>query len=112
MLLKNKGFFLLELLLSLSAWFMMGLFLIPLLIDMTNQFRQLEVDNYARQLLYEELQVKLIDGQSTTSYSKFLNGIEFNIYWRDSSVLGQKEACVKVEKNSFYSKTELCSIPE
>jgi competence protein ComGE len=112
MLSKNKGFFLLELLLSLSAWFLIGLYLLPLLIDMTNQYKQLEVNKFARQLLYEELQAKLIDGQSYASYSVFLNGIEYKINWRDSSVPGQKEVCVKVEKNSFHPNTEICGVPE
>lgn len=112
MLLKNKGFFLLELLLSLSAWLLIGLFLLPLLIDLTNQYKQLEVDKYARQLLYEELQAKLIDGQSYESYSVFLNGKEFKINWRDSSDPSSKEVCVKVEENSFYPNTEICGVPE
>jgi competence protein ComGE len=114
MLLKsNKGFFLLELLLSLSAWFMLCLFILPLLIELNNQSLQLEVNKKAEQLLYEELQAKLNDGRSYTSYTTFYHGIEYKIIWRDLASIGQKEVCVKVEKNSYsFQKTELCTVLE
>jgi competence protein ComGC len=109
---KNKGFFLLELLLSLSAWFMLCLFFIPLLIDLKIQSQQLEVHKKAEQLLYEELQASIVDGQKYLNYSVSHQGIEYRIEWRDLSLSGQKEVCVKVEKHSFISKTEMCATPE
>jgi competence protein ComGE len=112
MLLKNDGYFLLELLLSLSAWFMLGLYFLPLMIDLTNQSRQLEVINKANLLLFEELHAKLIEENPISSYVIFDNGVEYQIYWRELSVPSQKEVCVKVENNTFLPKTELCKKPE
>jgi len=109
---KNKGFFLLELLLSLAAWFMLCLFILPLLMELNNQSLQLEVNNKAEQLLYEELQAELVDVPSYTSYTTYHHGIAFQIIWTVLVGNAQKEVCVKVDKNNFLQKTEICAIPE
>ncbi|MEH7013928.1 hypothetical protein V7087_24480, partial [Neobacillus niacini] len=70
MLWKNDGFFLLELLLSLSAWFMLGMFFIPLLMDLSYQSQQLVRDKKAKQFLFEELQANLVEDRSNSSYSE------------------------------------------
>ncbi|MDF2856608.1 MAG: hypothetical protein K0Q87_2459 [Neobacillus sp.] len=111
MLSKNDGFFLLELLLSLSAWFMISLFFIPLLIELKSQSIQLEVDKKITHLLYEELQANLINGIAT-NYSVTHNGLEYQINWSDTPGSSQKEVCVKVEKNAISAKTEKCATPE
>ncbi|WP_066365754.1 competence type IV pilus minor pilin ComGE [Neobacillus fumarioli] len=108
MLRNNNGFFLLELLLSLSAMFMIGLFLIPLIIDMNQQSKKLEIENKAQQILYEELQGKLRGAQTFTNYSLQENGVKYDITWRDSGARGQKEACISVKQNALLSKTEIC----
>lgn len=112
MLQKNKGFFLLELLLSISAWLMMCLFFIPILLDLTNQSRKEEVEKKALQLLYEELEAKLGTDQAYTNYSFFSNSIEYKIRWKDSQVSNQKEVCVAVENNTFLSEMEICRLQE
>lgn len=112
MLWKNDGFFLLELLLSLSALFMLCIFFIPLLLDITNQSQQLVRNKKAKQFLYEELQANLTTGLSNTSYSVYQNGIEYKIYWIQSSANGHKEACVKVDENTVLPPIEICAVPE
>ncbi|ETI67331.1 hypothetical protein [Neobacillus vireti] len=112
MLRNNKGFFLLELLLSLSALLMLSLFLLPLLMDLKGQSRQLGVENKARQLMYEELQAKLIANPTFTNYTFVENGVEYKIIWKDSLTAGQKEVCVRVERNSFLPQIEICSVLE
>lgn len=112
MLPKNKGFFLLELLLSISAWLMMCLFFIPILIDLTNQSRKEEVEKKAQQLLYEELEAKLGSDQTYTNYSVFSNSIEYKINWKDSQAPNQKEVCVAVDNNTFLSEMEICGLQE
>lgn len=110
MLRKNNGFFLLELLLSLSALLMICLFLIPLLIEMRNQTRTLEIEEKARQIMFEELQAKLINDQPLTNYSVNQNSITYKISWTDSSQ--PKEVCVSVDKESFHKRTEICGTLE
>ncbi|MDQ1001526.1 competence protein ComGE [Neobacillus niacini] len=112
MLWKNDGFFLLELLLSLSAWFMMGMFFMPLLMELSNQSQQLVRDKKAVQFLYEELQANLTEDRTNSNYSILHNGTEYKIYWNQSSGTGQKEVCVKIEGNSFLPRTEICKVPE
>jgi competence protein ComGE len=112
MLWKNDGFFLLELLLSLSAWFMMSMFFMPLLMELSHQSQQLVRDKKAVQFLFEELQANLTEDRTTSNYSIYHNGTEYKIYWIQSSDIGQKEVCVKVDKTAFLPKTEICKVPE
>ncbi|MBT2726551.1 hypothetical protein J7E63_06340 [Bacillus sp. ISL-75] len=98
----------LELLLSLSAWLMLSLFLLPLLIELREQSRQLEWESKARQLMYEELQTKLISNKTFSNYTSILNGVEFKIKWKDTGAADQKEVCVRIEKNSLQPETEIC----
>ncbi|MGX6442734.1 hypothetical protein ACWM35_05825 [Neobacillus sp. K501] len=110
MLLKNDGFFLLELLLSLSVWIMIGLFFVPLLMDLKNQSQELEIYKKANQLLYEELHATLSDDHLEARYSVIEKGREYQIEWRDGG--GEKEVCVSVVEVSSQQKTEICANPE
>ncbi|WP_066064276.1 hypothetical protein [Neobacillus soli] len=112
MLRNDKGFFLLELLLSLSALLMISLYLLPLLMDLRGQSKQVEIENKARQLMYEELQAKLIDSRTLTNYTFIQNKVEYKIIWSDPGAASQKEVCVKVEKNSFLPEIKVCGILE
>lgn len=106
---KNNGFFLLELLLSLTAWFLLCLILIPLLTDLSRQSKQLEVEKKAHQLLYEELEEKLNSAPIFTNYSIIYRGIEYKISWNDVPS-PQKELCVYVDNP--IAVTKICAIPE
>jgi competence protein ComGE len=112
MLLKNKGFFLIDLLLSLSALLMLSLFFIPSLIDLKNQAWRLEIENQSYQILYEELQILSINGQVSSLNPILKNGIAYQISLKDADTFGQKEVCVKVENNSFYGEEEVCGLSE
>lgn len=112
MLKSTRGFFLLELLLSLSAWLMLSLFFLPLLIDLREQSLQLELESKARQLMYEELQSKLINNKTFSNYTSILNGVEYQIIWKDTGAGNQKEVCVRIEKKSFVPEIEICGFLE
>jgi len=112
MLSSSKGYFLLELLLSLSALFILSLFLLPLLTELREQSRQLELENKARQLMYEELQANLVSNRGTSFSTSIQNGIEYQIIWKESEWARQKEVCVRVEKNSFLPEVEVCGLLE
>jgi competence protein ComGE len=106
MLQNNKGYFLLDLLLSLSALFLVTLYLTPMLMDLREQSGRLEIEKTARQLMFQELQAKLIHSNNPANYAITKNGIEYQIYWREFS--GMMEVCVKVEETPLHSKTEVC----
>ena len=91
---------------------MVSLFLVPLLTNLREQSRQLELESKARQLMYEELQTGLISNQPKLNYTSKQNGIEYKINWKDSESTGQKEVCVRVEKNSFLPEIEVCGLLE
>jgi competence protein ComGE len=112
MLLKNNGFFLLELLLSLSVWFMIATFFLTILIDLSTQSQQQLTTQKANQFLFEALQANLMVESNFASYSILNNGTEYNIFWGESSILGKREVCVKVEETIFQPKVELCAMPE
>jgi competence protein ComGE len=112
MLRSNKGYFLLELLLSLSTMLMLSLFLLPLLAELRDQSRKLEIEKSAERIMYEELNAKIIDGRTFTNYSIKKNNIEYKIIWENPNQAGQKEVCVKVEKSSIYPEAKVCGVLE
>lgn len=89
---------------------MLGLFFVPLLMDLKNQSQQLEIDKKASQLLYEELHTKLIDDHLYSNYSVFDKDREYKIDWHEAA--GQKEVCVSVRGSSSQKKTEICAYQE
>ncbi|AZU63323.1 hypothetical protein [Neobacillus mesonae] len=108
MLRNNNGFFLLELLLSLSAMFMICIYFIPLLIDIRNQTMVLEIEKTSRQIMYEELQAKLINSQGFADQVFIQNNVEYLIQWRGIEEGEEKEVCVSVDGNTNGSKMETC----
>ncbi|MFC4800777.1 competence type IV pilus minor pilin ComGE [Neobacillus sp. GCM10023253] len=106
MLQNNKGFFLLELLLSLSAMFLICLVFIPSVTDLRKQSVNFQIEKKMRQIMYEELEAKLIDNRTFANYTLVQNEIRYQITWKDS--FGQKEVCVKVEKTPLHLENEIC----
>ncbi|MCM3729778.1 hypothetical protein M3226_30050 [Neobacillus cucumis] len=112
MLRSNKGYFLLELLLSLSTMLMICLFLLPLLMELRDQTSKLEIERTAQRFMYQELKAKIIDSRTISNYAVIQNNIEYKIIWVNTSPAGQKEVCVKVEKNSFHTEANFCGVLE
>lgn len=111
MWLKNDGAILAELLLSLSALLLICSFFIPLWIDLTAQAGKLQIEKNSHQLVYEELQALIINGQPSSDHTTVQNSVEYQINW-DISPAGQMEVCVKVEKDFLYPETKICGISE
>src|SRR5690242_19595137 len=112
MLLKNDGLVLAELLLSLSCLLMLSLFFTPLIIDLNVQTRNLQIEKQAYQLLYDELQTFIVTPLPAQNHTTVINGIEYQIIMRDIANTGQKEVCVKVEKNRFNTEKNICKLSE
>jgi competence protein ComGE len=112
MLLKNNGFILAELLLSLSALLMICLFFTPILIDLSKQSKKLQIEKQAHQLLFEELQSFIINDQPSQDHSTVQNGIAYQILWSSTDIPEQRKVCVKIDKNSFQPEIELCRFTE
>jgi hypothetical protein len=112
MWLKNDGLILAELLLSLSCLLMLGLFFIPMIVDLRVKALTLQIEKQANQLLYEELNTAINNPLSSSNHSIFINEIEYQILWMDTGDSGQKEVCVKVEKNLFHIQENMCKVSE
>lgn len=63
MLRNHKGFFLVELLLSLSIWLLMTLSLLPIYTQVTKQSLDLQREEEAVRIMYEALQGYLLEGK-------------------------------------------------
>lgn len=112
MLRKSDGFILSELLLSLSCFLMLCLFFIPLINDLKFQYRNLEVEKEANQLLFEELQSVIVSPLSSQNHTTMINGVEYQINLRETYDSGKKEVCIRVEKNRFNLEKNICYISE
>lgn len=112
MLLKNDGLILAELLISLSALLMISLFFIPHLMNLNKQTKLLAAEKQEYQLVYEALQARIINGAPSPNTSIILNGIEYQINWKNTSTDEQKEVCVKVGRNTFLIEKEICVLSE
>ncbi len=76
------------------------------------QSLQLEINQMAEQLMYEERQARLIDSQTFTDYTFIQNNVQYKVIWKDSDIAGKKEVCVTVEKISLLQETSVCGILE
>lgn len=113
MLRSNKGFLLLELLLSLSAFLVLCLYMLPLVMEIRDQSQQIQIERTARRLMYEELQAKLINNnQPFSNYALIVDMIEYKINWNNHGPNEQKEVCVTVEKDSHRREINVCGILE
>ncbi|PLR85968.1 hypothetical protein CVD25_04440 [Bacillus canaveralius] len=106
---KSNGFFLAELLLSLSAWVLAASFLLPAAMKLAWQSSTLQQENAALQLLYEELQMLVTDGASPRDYEVSKNGTNFHVYPKMNAT--GTEVCVEFESH-FSKKISKCAAVE
>ncbi|MDF2904545.1 MAG: prepilin-type N-terminal cleavage/methylation protein [Bacillus sp. (in: firmicutes)] len=109
MLRRSEGYFLAELLLSLTAWFLITGFLLPIVILLKEQAVQVHLENTAVHLLYDEMERQINEGFLVGNKTEILNGIIYEISWRDDT--SQTEVCVEYKDvNSIPHKK--CKSPE
>lgn len=104
---KNEGFFLTELLLSLSAWLIATGILLPLVFHLTYQSYRLYLENTATHILYDELGKMSVEGIEGSNKTVSRNGIAYVIKWIDAT----KEVCVTFE-DANKEKVKKCQIFE
>jgi competence protein ComGE len=109
MLRKNDGFFLVELLLSFATWLIALGILLPLVIQVTNQSIQLELEKTATHILYDELEKRKIVGNVVNNKTVNRNGVTYEVEWRTTEA--KLEVCI-VFQNAKHSNCEKCQIFE
>ncbi|MBY0122407.1 phosphatase [Bacillus sp. S/N-304-OC-R1] len=108
---RNDGFFLPELILSLSAWLLIAGIFFPLVMNIVNQSLQLKQEFEVSRLLYEELIRAKKEGVLPVSHSLLVNGTQYTISLDSSGGNTGVEVCIKYE-NVFKTEQKKCEIFE
>ncbi|MEK3991165.1 MULTISPECIES: competence type IV pilus minor pilin ComGE [Robertmurraya] len=103
MLYKTNGFFLVELLLSLSIWLVITLFLLPMFIQVSKQSLNTQYSREASKLLYDSLQEAMFTGLFIDQLTVERKGKSFTV----TKEVSKNEVCVKYE-NAFKKEVLLC----
>jgi competence protein ComGE len=105
MLYKSNGFFLVELLLSLSVWLILTLFLLPMYIQVSKQSLNTQYSREATKLLYDSLQEAILTGNVQDGLTVQRKGKSFTV----TKVMSGQEVCVRYE-DAFKKETLICDI--
>ncbi|MDQ0156404.1 hypothetical protein [Robertmurraya andreesenii] len=106
MLSNHKGFFLVELLLSLSMWILMTLSLLPLYIHVNKQSIDTQREITATHLMYDVLHVYLMEGIFEDREEVIKNG-SYLINWEAGSESRPTRVCISYE-DAFKEQQEKC----
>jgi competence protein ComGE len=94
---KNKGYYLLELLLSLSGWILIGSIMVPMLVVFNKQSNQIQEKSEALQILYEYVQEVLIENPDRENFSVIKNNKSYDIIWVGEKEERKSEVCIRYE---------------
>lgn len=103
MLLKNKGYYLVELLLSLSGWILIASMVVPMLIQINKQSVQMKEKSEALHILYEYVQEVLIENPERENFNVMKNNNTFDIIWFGEKDGRKSEVCIRYE--DVFGKT-------
>ncbi|MEI2355906.1 type II secretion system protein [Mesobacillus zeae] len=106
MLSKRNGFFLAELLLSISAWLIAAAFLLPLAMFLVGEGEQLRQEGEALRIVYDELSRQKVSSLEFTERNVSMNGTVYHISMLQGIDGKNGEVCVRFDG---YRKKE-CSI--
>ncbi len=103
MLYKTNGFFLVELLLSLSIWLVLTLFLLPMFIQVSKQSLNTQYSREASKILYDSLQESMFTGVIKDHLTVQRKGRSFTLI----KEVSKNEVCVSYE-NAYKEEVLLC----
>lgn len=107
MLQRNNGFFLPEMLLTLSAWLVIAAVFFPLVMNIVKQSVGLQQEFEGTRLLYEALLSAKIEGVHPVSETITVNQTVYNISLESAGV----EVCIQYE-NVFNIEQKKCEVFE
>jgi competence protein ComGE len=111
MLSRNDGFFLADVLLSLSSWLMAATVLLPMAMFITGQTAALRQENNAAHLLYDHLHQLKLSPELTGQGSISRDGTVFTVIMKQHVVGVPSEVCIEYE-DYFRIKKEKCALAE
>lgn len=94
MWLKNKGFYMAELIISLSGWMIISTGFVPMYIQLHNQLIQLEEKSAALHLFYEYLQTVTVEDANMENIVMTKEDKPFSIEWLG---VDKKEVMIRYE---------------
>ncbi|WP_371321645.1 competence type IV pilus minor pilin ComGE [Robertmurraya korlensis] len=103
MLFKTNGFFLVELLLSLSVWLVLTLFLLPMFIQVSKQSLNTQYSREASKILYDSLQEVMFTGSIKDQLTIQRKGKSYTV----TKEVTKNEVCVSYD-NSFKKEVLIC----
>jgi competence protein ComGE len=103
MLSKNKGYYLLELILSLSGWILIASIMVPMMIQFNKQSVQIQEKSEALHVLYEYVQEVLIENPERENFSVIKNNKSYDIIWFGEKEGRKSEVCIRYE--DVFGKT-------
>lgn len=104
MWLKNEdGFYMAELLISLSGWLLISGILVPLFIQVNQQSIEIQEKSEALHILYEYMQT--VTMENPVKENKFLTGhhTNYEIVWGKEQENGKREVSIRYE--NVYGRT-------
>jgi len=107
MLSRHEGFFLAELLLSLSAWLVMASVVLPITIHLIGQSVDLRRETEALHLLYDRLKSMKVQGHNYVEAEVTeLNGVIYRFHNVETIDGMETEVCVDFDGNFREVKTK------
>ncbi|MFD2446042.1 phosphatase [Bacillus sp. CGMCC 1.16607] len=100
---NHKGFFMVDLLLSLSCWMLISVTILPIGIQFMENSMDEKEEYAATVLLYEKLQEMIVEGEVPTAQKIIKNEKQYDM----KSNLETKEVCIQFE-NRNQKKYEVC----
>jgi competence protein ComGE len=97
MWLKNNGFYMAELLLSLSGWILIAGVLVPMFIQLNKQSIQLQERSDALHILYDYLQTIVVENPDRENVVVTRGHTQYEIVWRGASAEGKTEVAISYE---------------
>lgn len=102
-MLKNDGFYMAELMLSLAGWLLIAGLFVPYFNHVKKQTIQVEEQSVAYHLLYETMQTVLIEHSGGINRTVVKDGTTYEIIWQE----GAREMCIRYE-DVFEQNHQLC----
>ncbi|WP_338470236.1 hypothetical protein R4Z10_15725 [Niallia sp. XMNu-256] len=94
---RNEGYYLSELLISLSGWILVASILVPMMISLTKQTVEIQEKSEANHFLYEYVQKVVIEKPERTNFSVTKNSKEYDITWDDEKDELKSEVSIRYE---------------
>ncbi|WP_026583358.1 phosphatase [Bacillus sp. J33] len=104
---RNDGFFMSELLLSLSAWLIVAGVFLPLILKAAMDSGEMQQEFDSTQLLYETLQQSVAEGYFPLEKTVKIEKTVYSLFQKEDA--GITEVCIKYE-DLFHKAKEKCDV--